>query len=394
MELSSDDDDHMDLDPPDASSSAASFLDLLERERVMTEIDIARDARAKRRRTEVAAQLVAAAGSASLLPTIVPDFSTTVWSARPSGMGANYALHPALAKLLPTRNGVPVAAIYCDLPYGMANLPPLRAAFDHLGGRFGGTDASPPPPPHVFALLIWLLGHSAYGRLALRQNNGGAGADWAQVFEYEAHQPGSDARNDFHPPLGAKQHPPVSRHSVRYRYPYACFIMDTMEENPDCAAGMSESLKLMAALSMFSLFPCPAEFMLPPAVLRRLASLRHGDLGFAARVGAFNGQEPPFNAQSDHWRPNGKEDDLALTEFMSGLNEEELKRRSIDWASVWRPLVETMSAAFESFHSMGPTGEFMASVRPLYETAVDYGDPAHDQDMVLLLGEWDLPGGW
>jgi hypothetical protein len=373
--------DSMDLDPPAAAAAEVDRSQLeAELQRLLSTVDdgfqiqasaaasaraaenerIRKVARNVRQRLGAAAAAAATPTSSTSMPTpFLPDVMPHAWSTRPQIEEVTYPLHPELAALLPLGSGKQLAtSITCDLPL------PLRcdSEMDQLCQWFGRPGSG---SVSASALLVWLLAHSAYDKLTTMHPSHIAG----RVFMSEAtHEP--MMRAQFHPPLGPDGTPPQDRLTVRFRYPLAWLVHDMVDTTPGGYAD-GASLKLMAALSLFALFPCPAEPRLPRSVRQRLANIRCGDVQFLLKLGA--------PVQLD---------------------------QGIDWATVWQPtpaaitagvprsLLDAMSAAFAMFQQVGPTAQFVTNMRWLYETAMEWGDPAQGLDMTVQLGTFRLPFGW
>lgn len=338
---------------------------------------------AKRRRDHFNGSLRAALTQGNF-PTLAGEIP------RPTESTINYALHADLAKLLPrspTAGANLATTISCLLPMATAQATHHRTAFNHMARML---EQPLFPGKENAAFIFWLLGHSAYEMLVMTRVN--AGLLCTELFELEAKHYGTHERADIYPPLGPHDAPPVVRHSMRYRFPFLRHVLDAVVD-----AGGSycngESLKLLATVAVFSLFPCPVEHALPPAVLRRLAMLRRGDPDFAARIGAAAATgEPWVNPDHPVWQ-----DDVGLAErYVQGLPP--AAPLGLDWRTLWRgrdlSLLDAMSQAHGLFERLGPSNDFFEQMVWLYQCAVDLGDPAQEQDMISVLGEWKLPFGW
>ncbi len=173
-----------------------------------------------------------------------------------------------------------------------------------------------------------------------------------------------------------------------------------------------------ATLAIMSLFPCPAEHLLPPPVQRGFAKLRHDDDAFAKalalRLAPRLGPEqaawlgcdgrrvdqrgPALNSYHQKWA--GGDDDREkgmLTQLCSVMEDDDRQRAmmptgrelGIDWSPLFNDrLAETMVQLFN------PGVEKLALGREAIAVMDGIWDPAMATNMCLYVGEWDLPGGY
>lgn len=301
---------------------------------------------------------------------------------------------------------------YRQFDYAYPSTPMVKelvASFAILTKRFEASS----PPPRLVALYIWLMAHTAYAWLTRRQHPSLA----------DAYAKGETLEH-IYPPVHSLGHIYLGdAYQVRTRYPFLRYAVDQAQKTTN-----PRQILLLASLSLFTLFPCPAEDLLPPVAQWHFASSRAGFVEcFHLQLAPGAPLPPQFDAQHSAWRvPRGTgricmaftgdgeeeddDDDAELvddaTPQLVRLSSLSLEQRaaeglplppdlSLDWENKWlggHSLAATILDMYAAF-KRDCASIFNPMVKH-YEHAVEQGDPVMDRDLTLLLGEWPMPGGW
>jgi hypothetical protein len=293
-------------------------------------------------------------------------------------------------------------------PSSMAGCDEFKESFRWLARRFGTND-----PKHISdtdkAMYLWLLGHSCLAYI-LRHSS-----SLLDVWHGSLHRDSVLAL--FEPPLDHYEPPPRDVQSTtRARYAFLAWIPFYLGDNTN----YSQRVTLLdaATLALTSLFPCPAEHILPPPVQRGFAKLRHDDDAFAKaltlRLAPRLGPEqagwlscggsrvdqrgPALNTYHQKWAGGDADQEKGMLKQLCSVMDDDGRKQGmmptgrelcIDWSPLFdNKLAETMLQLFS------PNTEKLAVGRQALAVMDGIWDPAMATNICLYVGQWDLPGGY